>query len=218
MGPYVAFDIGNVLCHFDIIKFTKFLTDELLITEREAYFFLERLQKHQDIGVTSVASELEFHYKVHGEQLQTIVDCWNSTVTPNHSMMNFLENLRSEGVKVALLSNMGPEHITHLRGTVPEMFKDTIQHISCEVGARKPTKLFFQSFILDNSAFEGCVYIDDIEENLRAGKKYSFTVFGFNLEEHVKLSMSKQKIELDRLRNMIFNLNPNTTGSEIYHG
>lgn len=217
MGIFVAFDIGNVLCHFDMKKFTTKLSEVIGINDHDAYFFMERLQKLQDIGVTSVATELESQFRMQGDQLLELVDCWNSTVTPNHSMMNFLENLRSEDVKIAFLSNMGPEHIEHLRTTVPEMFDKAIQHISCEVGARKPTKLFFQSFTQDNDEFKGCVYIDDIEENLRAGKKYSFKVYGFNLDDHCKLSMSQRKTELDRLKNMIVNLVPSTR-TEYYHG
>lgn len=218
MGIHVAFDIGNVLCHFDIKKFTSKLSEVVGISDHDAYFFLARLQAHQDIGITSVATELEFQYKLSGTDICKLIECWNSTVTPNLSMMNFLENLRSDGVKIAFLSNMGPEHIEHLRSIAPKMFDKGIQHISCEVGARKPTKLFFQSFVEDHAEFQGCVYIDDIEANLKAGKHYGFKVYGFNLDEHMKLTMSQQKTELTRLKNMIINMIPNSTSTKIYNG
>jgi FMN phosphatase YigB (HAD superfamily) len=216
MGIHVAFDIGNVLCHFDIKKFTNVLANTTNISDHEAFFFLERLQKLQDIGVTSVACELETHFKLPAATIHDLVECWNSTVCPDASMMNLLENLRADDVKIAFLSNMGVEHISHLRASYPELFERTIQHISCEVGARKPTKIFFQSFCSDNDEFSGCVYVDDIDENLRAGKKYGFKGYSFKLEEYSKLSASQQKIELAKMKNMIINMNAKPTGTEIY--
>lgn len=219
MGVYVAFDIGNVLCHFDINKFIFSLQKYTGESERDAWFFLDYLQRMQDNGITTVAQGLEHRYKsLSVTDRAELVDIWNKTVTPNDMMMSFLDKLRGDGVKIALLSNMGPEHITYLRETCPQMFEGAVQHISCEVGARKPTKLFFQSFCLDNDEFcifrdengnrldySGCVYVDDIEENLRMGKKYGFKVYNLNLEELVKLPQSKQKVELDKLKFLIFN-------------
>lgn len=216
MGVHVAFDIGNVLCHFDIFKFTRKLSEITGINDHDSYFFLDFLQRMQDIGVTSVAHHLEYKFDVNGAELEELLETWNATVIPNEMMLNFLDKLRGEGVKIALLSNMGPEHIAHLRTTYPQLFENTVQHISCEVGARKPSKLFFQSFCLDNDEFfvsdtrepmdfSGCVYVDDIEENLKVGKKYGFKVYQLVLDDLVKLPQSKQKMELDRLKTMIFN-------------
>ncbi len=221
MGAHVAFDIGNVLCQFDIMLFVKKLAEIANISDHDAYFFLDHLQKMQDIGVTSVAHGLEYKFKLSGEELNTLLDAWNKTLSPNEMMLKFLDSLRADGVKIALLSNMGPEHIEYLRSTCPQMFEGTIQHISCEVGARKPQKLFFQSFCLDNDEFlksglnfseeesvidfSGCLYVDDLEDNLKVGKKYGFKIYHFNLDETLKLSLGKQKMELDKLKHIIYN-------------
>lgn len=204
MGVYVAFDIGNVLCQFDIMKFVTKLAEIARISEHDAWFFLDHLQRMQDIGVTSVAHGLEYKYRLSTEDLATLSDAWNKTLAPNEMMLNFLENLKADSVKIALLSNMGPEHIVYLRKTCPQMFEKTLQHISCEVGARKPQKLFFQSFCLDNDEFSGSLYVDDLEENLKVGKKYGFKVYSFNLDEIVKLSRASQKMELDKLKRLIY--------------
>lgn len=225
MGVHVAFDIGNVLVQFDIMIFVKKLAEIANLNDHDAWFFLDHLQKMQDIGVTSVAHGLEYKFKLSGEELNILLDSWNKTLSPNEMMLNLLDNLRSDGVKIALLSNMGPEHITHLRTNCPQMFEGAVQHISCEVGARKPQKLFFQSFCLDNDEFirsslicgpdgkpkndktdfSGCIYVDDLEDNLKVGKKYGFKVYHFNLDETLKLPLSKQKIELDKLKYAIYN-------------
>lgn len=226
MGVHVAFDIGNVLCHFDIMIFVKKLAEIANINDHDAYFFLDHLQRMQDIGVTNVAHGLEYKFKLTSEELNILLETWNKTLLPNEMMLNFLDNLRADGVRIALLSNMGPEHIAYLRSTCPRLFEKTVQHISCEVGARKPQKLFFQSFGLDNDDFlyskehlkpgsiqhaletpvdfSGCIYVDDLEDNLKIGKRYGFKVYQFNLNEMTKLTQSKQKIELDKLKRAIY--------------
>lgn len=207
MTTCVAFDIGNLLCHFYIDQFTKKLALITKISDKDAFFFVEYLQRFQDNGLCSMRQALRLNYDLHDDQLQELVDTWNAAVVPSEVMLNFMDTLRSEGIKIALLSNMGPEHITYLRSTCPRLFENTIQHISCEVGARKPTKLFFQSFVLDNGEFRGCVYLDDIEENLRMGKKYSFKCYRFDLEESTRAGLAAQKQELDRIKRMIIDKN-----------
>lgn len=204
MGVRITFDIGNVLCQFDIMKFVIKLAETVQISEHDALFFLEHLQKMQDIGVTSVAHGLEYKYKLSKSDLSMLVDTWNKILTPNEMMLKFINDLKTDGVKIALLSNMGPEHIYYLRTICPQLFEKTIQHISCEVGARKPQKLFFQSFCLDNDDFHGCLYVDDIEENLKVGNDYGFKIYRFNLDDTLKLSLAGQKLELDKLKRLIY--------------
>lgn len=204
---HVAFDIGNVLCQFDLSIFTRRLSEIIGINDHDAFFFLEHIQKLQDIGATSVADSLKYKFVLSQSDIDTLLEAWNATLTPSEMMLSFMDKLRFDGIKIALLSNMGPEHIQYLRKECPRMFDNTHQHISSEVGARKPNKLFFQSFFLDHDEFKGCVYVDDIEENLKIGKKYSFKVYQFNLDSILKLPLGQQKQELDRLQQMITNKN-----------
>ena len=48
MGIHIAFDFGNVLCQFKIENFVDKLSNLLDITDHDAWFFLEHLQKMQD--------------------------------------------------------------------------------------------------------------------------------------------------------------------------
>lgn len=200
---HAAFDIGNVLCRFDTTEFLQEMNRS--IHTFGSYEFLEYLQKFQDVGLLTVRQQLIHQFVLSESDINRLISLWNETITPNDMMMNFIMNLKDEGVKIAYLSNMGPEHIEYLRNTYPEMFKDVVQHISCEVGARKPTKLFFQSFCLDHDEFSGCVYVDDIEENLKTGKQYGFKAYKFDLDQTLQQSTSQQKKTLDTLRSMILN-------------
>ena len=211
---HVAFDIGNVLCEFDLDKFTYEMFKTTGIPTSRAYNFLESIQNAQDIGLTTVRKSLQMlipppphSLYLKDTEIDHLINAWCSIIYPSEMMINFLDNLRSEGIKIALLSNMGKEHHEYLMNKYPKLFTGVVQHISYEVGARKPTKLFFQSFMLDHDDFKGAAYIDDIEENCRAAKKYSFKVYKFDLKETLKLKQSEQKIELTKLRNIIISQN-----------
>ena len=201
----VALDIGNVLIHVDIWKFIAEISRRFGLSDHDAYFFLETIQPLQDLNITTVARSLKTTFRIADEDISKLIEVWNSTVWISEPMMSWLNILRSEDIKIALLSNMGPGHLAYLRTNYPDLFKDTIQHISCEVGARKPSRLFFQSFILDHDAFRGCVYLDDLEENLRASKSYGFQTYNFNLSTFNTSSLSAQKRELDKIKSFILN-------------
>src|SRR4051812_17124993 len=96
---FAAFDIGNVLCRFDIFKFTKKLAQVANISENDAYFVLDHIQHMQDIGVTKVSHALRYRFhNMSDDSIQELMDCWNNTISQCDSMMNFLEVLRHEGV------------------------------------------------------------------------------------------------------------------------
>lgn len=201
---HICLDIGNVIAEVKLEYFTEELKKHIP-PEHDPLFFLENLQAMQDIGLSTVRRALQTHHDIKDEAtVNKLSDAWNSTVIPNHMMLNFMDNLRSEGVKIALLSNMGIEHATYLRRTCPTMFDGVIEHISYEVGARKPSKLYYQSFLMDHDEFTGAVYLDDRDENLMIGKKYSFKSFKFDLDHVLKQPLSKQKIELEKVKSYIF--------------
>jgi FMN phosphatase YigB (HAD superfamily) len=204
MNAFCAVDLGNVIFHVNIEKFTSVLGD-YFPEDLDPLFFINSLQAAQDVGLMTLRKALKLQYNIQNEKtIDSLIDVWNTTVYPNEMMLNFIENLKSEGIKIAILSNMGEEHAIYLRKICPELFKDAIEHFSYEVGARKPSKLYYQSFLIDHNEFTGSVYIDDKDENLQAGKKYTFKSFKFDLDNVLKLSQSNQKKELDKIKAYIF--------------
>jgi FMN phosphatase YigB (HAD superfamily) len=114
-------------------------------------------------------------------------------------MFNFISNLHEDGFKIALLSNIGSAHAEKLESDYPELFnKIYYKHYSFECGMAKPSKLFFQSFLLQNEDFAGCVYLDDKIENIKMGSSCKFSGILFDLDKfNSKLDLKK---ELDRIR------------------
>jgi len=182
MAIKIAFDIGNVLCHVDIEKFIKFLTNNVTNTitnegaEDRAWLFCKSIQNSLDLGLTRMEYEVQKKWPfVTAQMLNDILEVWNNCIIPNYLMMDLLNDLNVK-YEVAFLSNMGPEHISHLRKNHPSMFNGITQHISCEVGARKPTKTFFQSFILDqnNLTINGNEFINYAAESTHTGNYYDY--------------------------------------------
>jgi FMN phosphatase YigB (HAD superfamily) len=201
---HVAFDIGNVLVRFDPTKFT----DQMImlgLSEGDSMFFLEVIQCLQDMGHVTMRQALRMFYRnLSIDQVDELGKAWLATLEPNEMMLRYLDNLKSEGAKVAFLSNIGVEHAEWLKQKVPEIFDKSIEHLSYEVGARKPSKAYYQSFLMDHPEWTGSIYVDDRDENLKAGKRYSFKTFKFDLDQVLQLPRSKQKLELDKIKSYIF--------------
>jgi hypothetical protein len=86
----------------------------------------------------------------------------------------------------------------------PEIFDlSEIHHLSYEVGARKPSNIYFQSFLQDYPSWIGCVYVDDRKDNLLTGKKYGFRTIQFDLST---FSSSKEmKESTNQIKKIILN-------------
>ena len=101
-------------------------------------------------------------------------------------MLFQLNDLRlSHNLQVALLSNIGVEHAAMMNQVLQDgdFFQGAIKHFSCDVGARKPSKLFYQSFLQQHPEFVGSLYVDDLVENLEASRQFGFRTLHMSLEQ-----------------------------------
>lgn len=186
---YVALDIGNVLCHVDFSDFLNQLSEALNITIDEANYFLNRSQKLHDLGLTVMADELRDHFKIKSTvTINKLLNSWDLCITPDFEVLDMYNRLsEKDGLQVALLSNIGLEHAVLMEKVLSHngFFKNSIKHFSCEVGARKPSKLYYQSFLWEHPEFRGCVYVDDVEANLATGQKFGFLPYHFDLSKMI---------------------------------
>jgi len=184
---YACLDIGNVLCKVDFSPFLNHLSRTLNITMDEAQYFLNRTQKLHDMGLTSVSDELRDHFKIKSPMIvEELLKLWMKVVWRENDAFEAL--LEKHNVQVALLSNIGIEHAGMVEEwqtpkSIRPFFPESIKHFSCHVGARKPSSLFYQSFLLEHPEFKGCLYVDDLQENLDTGIKFGFQPFRLSLEE-----------------------------------
>ena len=160
----IAFDIGNVLLQVD---FEEFFAEFKGLGRQDPLAFLCDIQARQDIGVLTMPIIIREMLGVRRQtQVDRFVKAWNDSIKPSEEMLDYVDDLKERGAKVALLSNMGHEHAAHVRKELPRLFDGCTLHLSAEVGARKPTKLYYQSFLMQNPQFENCIFLDDRLENL----------------------------------------------------
>ena len=202
---HIAVDIGNVLCEVNLENFTNRI-EKSIPHAKDIWTFMVSHQSLWDLGYTTVLDAVRDRYSITlPDELKEVSDAWNSTIMVNGTMFNLLESLKGSGVKIAFLSNMGAEHAEYLKKICPKMFEGCIEHLSFEVGARKPSLLYYQSFLLNNDEFAGAVFIDDRLENLKAAKKLRFKPYHFELDKMLELPSSQMKQELDKIKNYTIN-------------
>lgn len=185
---YVCLDIGNVLVHVDFSSFLNALSEQLNITLEEAEYFMNRTHALHDMGLTKMSDELRDHFKIRSPVImKKLLDVWDSVLMPEFDMITKMCYLMDcKNLQVALLSNIGLEHskvmslILNLRG---DFFNKCIKHLSCQVGARKPSKIYYQSFLAQHPKFRGAAYLDDLQENLEMGAQFGFRPYRFALTD-----------------------------------
>ena len=182
---YIALDIGNVLCKISFDPFVNILSETFDISIQDAKIFFKRFQRIHDLGYTTMEDEIKSSFSTKSEIIiQKIVNTWNYSVQPDINILNKLNHLREDhDLKIALLSNIGLEHASMMEEKLKHnnFFPNAIKHFSCEVGARKPSLIYYQSFLWQYPEFKGCLYVDDLQDNLNAGEKLGFKPFHFDL-------------------------------------
>jgi len=199
---YLALDIGNVLCKVDIDPFINTIADTFSIFKGEAEVFVKRFQKSHDLGYTNTEEEIRSKFvRASEHQIKIILDAWNNVITTDKEMLTMLNEIKEKyDLVFALLSNIGTEHASLIQSKLDhEGFLDkTVHHFSCEVGARKPSLLYYQSFLIEHPSARQCMYVDDLTENIEVGRKMGFEAVQFDLtgvSADISISELRQKIE-----------------------
>jgi len=162
---YVALDIGNVLCQVNFDKLLAEISDTFNISLEDSLYLINRNQKLHDLGFTSMKDELKHFGLISPVSTNRIMELWNNSIITNHEAIGqFNSMIKNDKLQVALLSNIGHEHAALMKDLLGAdgFFENAIKHFSCDVGARKPTALYYQSFLMEHPEFEGCVYVDDV--------------------------------------------------------
>lgn len=200
---YLALDIGNVICDVDFSSFLRTLSKTQNIHLDDALYFLVRTQKIHDVGLVQIADELKDRFKIKSNiVLDELMAEWNNTVKINPTVKDFFLKKLKENIKIALLSNVGFEHAAIMQNILgTDIYKNCIKFFSCDVGVRKPTSLYYKTFLDMHPEFKGCVYVDDRRENLDAGLEFGFKTCSLALD--ACKSKSEIKAFLDSIETIL---------------
>jgi FMN phosphatase YigB (HAD superfamily) len=200
---YLALDIGNVICHVNFDNFKNKLSKTLNISTIDVDYFLNRTQRLHDMGLTEISDELRDHFKIKSSVIiDELMEEWTNTLTFNQEFLDGIEykvnELGRKNITIALLSNIGFEHAKLMKSKwfLTSILNNPIMFFSCEVGARKPSYLYYKTFLDMHPEFKGCLYIDDRKENLETGDRFGFKPKLFSLDNDLKGKDTIQKIAI----------------------
>ncbi len=107
--------------------------------------------------------------------VEELMDYWFSDGYMDKEMVEFIEQLKSKGIKCIMCTNNEKYRIKYLREqhNIDKLFDAVVA--SCEVGARKPDKKIFDE-VVKQAGFpaEEILFCDDQKKNTKKAKEYGF--------------------------------------------
>jgi HAD superfamily hydrolase (TIGR01509 family) len=181
------FDIGRVLLDFE---FESLLASLLPPGDAQAHARLAVLLERKDefeTGAIGPDAFIAWALEVLGSAASPdeFRHAWRDVFTPNLAMWQTVRSLAAAGHRLILFSNTNALHCPWAFDTFPDFSLFHAAVLSFEVGAIKPEPGIYQHAIaahhLDPAATR---YIDDLAENIAAGRAHGFRCFQYDLANH----------------------------------
>ena len=180
----VIFDVGNVLVDFDWEGFIHrmFPGREELISELDAAVWGNGRWDRLDAGdePEEVFANIIAHAPEHEHELRKVFENVGDTLRKRPATPIWLKDIKSRGYRVLYLSNY-----SHY---VMEKNPDVLDFLplmdggvfSCDVKLIKPDRKIYECITEKyNLVPSECVFIDDIERNVKAAKDFGFNAIRF---------------------------------------
>jgi putative hydrolase of the HAD superfamily len=170
--PIIVFDFGGVMGGTDKNVVAKMLASVLDLSQTEASSLMSELQiaKQQGISLDRFWKEYE------GTSGKLLPPNWMEmyeeirmeAIRAKPEMIHYVEALRNQGYRVAMLSNTTPSRADFIRKQGFYRYFEPVV-LSCDIGVKKPQREAFMR-LLDQLGVgaEYCILIDDKPENIEA--------------------------------------------------
>ena len=197
---FIAFDMVNVLVDYKYDDFHQYLIDNKVFkTVEDCTVYIEYILGMADIGLFTIKQAFDnllvFKDKK-PELLENMLKLWDEVIIEVPEMTDLIKRLKDKHkIRIALLSNISYEHSLIFRNKFDPIFNSCITHFSCSVGAKKPSKIYFQSFLYDNSGFKGSLFFDDVESNVIEAQNQGFKAIQFRLDEFTSFENAANSLE-----------------------
>ena len=181
------YDIGRVLLDFDFESSLSRLLPADCANPRAR---LERLLERKDefeAGEVEASEYIDWALGVigSGASADQFRDAWRSIFMPNEPMWQCVRQLSAKGHRLILFSNINSIHCPWIFEKYPEFSLFDGAVLSYEVGAIKPHAGIYTHAVeahgLDPAV---TLYIDDMPENIEAGRAFGFHCWQYDLRDH----------------------------------
>lgn len=181
----VVFDYGNVLCHEHLESDLQAMADCLGVELQKFKDSYWKFRLDFDAGVYGGQRYFQLiaedcGVSISPDQTKTCMDLDNiGWSRPNHPMAEWAVNLRGNGIKTAILSNMPQDFRDYLVNVtwLPEFDHHTF---SCEVKSVKPSPEIYHHCVAGLGVDpEHILFIDDRLPNIEAAQAMKWQTFHF---------------------------------------
>lgn len=178
------FDIGNVLLrlHFDRFHNTILGAPDAPLPP-ELVSIKEPYESGEIDDETFVRRSLE----VLASPLtpDQFIAAWRDIFSPNEPMWDVVNQLKEQNHRLILFSNTNGLHTTSFLAQYRVFDHFDHHHFSQEVKAMKPETDFYQKAIEQYQIDPAeTLYLDDLPENIEAGRRHGFTSWQYDLDDH----------------------------------
>jgi 2-haloacid dehalogenase len=197
--PAVVFDLGGVLVDWNPrYLYRKLIEDEAAVERFLAEVCTPEWNLKQDAGrpFAEAVEELIVQYPDQHELIRAYHLRWEETVGgPIAGTVEILAELKRAGYTVAALSNWSAETFPVARRRFDFLNWFDVTVISGEVKMVKPDPRIFELLLerLGRRA-EECVYIDDVEANVRAARELGFRAIHFTSPDRLREELKRMEI------------------------
>jgi putative hydrolase of the HAD superfamily len=181
------YDLGRVLLDFDFESSLSRLLPADCVNPRAR---LERLLERKDefeAGEVEADAYIDWALGVMGSgaSADQFRDAWRSIFTPNEPMWQCVRQLAAKGHRLILFSNTNSIHCPWIFENYPEFLLFDGAVLSYEVGAIKPqAEIYTHAFDAHRLDPGSTLYIDDLPENIAAGREHGLHCWQYDLRDH----------------------------------
>lgn len=170
------FDLGNVLVLFDHQQMINQLGKVCGISTEKVYeeVFQKQIGIQYELGNLETPEVYEYLRKISTTKPsdEELFLALGDIFTLNEPMVQVIESLKNQGVRLVILSNTCDAHLKFIRRNFSILDKFDAYVYSHEVRARKPDKIIFKKAVeLAGCSAKECFYTDDILEYVEAAKE-----------------------------------------------
>jgi HAD superfamily hydrolase (TIGR01509 family) len=193
----VISDLGKVVLWFDNNVFLRKLADRAGRPYEEVKAIV-----HGDLGLIrrfdgGAVTPEDFHEHVTAAvgadmTYDEFYEIYNDIFTPNPPAIDVLARVRAAGHKTLLLSNTDPERFGFVKRRFPEILFFDGYVLSYELKLLKPDPAIYLAAVrLAGAEPDECVFIDDMEENIKGAVEAGLAGIRYTLETDLATELNK---------------------------
>jgi putative hydrolase of the HAD superfamily len=195
----VLLDIGNVMIHFDYLRAAKRYVEAtgLDLPTIEKHFYFSACERQYSRGEISTQAFFQNLSKDLDLKLdfETFARIWNDIFWANDEVGEIVRSLKGR-YRLGSISNTNDLHFRYWMESFPVLGLIDDFFPSHRVGARKPEAAIFQAALAGMKlAGPQTVFIDDMEENVRAAEAVGMHGITYRSPESLKDFLIELRIE-----------------------